>query len=58
LDEPLTDKRIERAFDVLSPEQIVMLREYLSPEIHFLPYAFQFEGQDAWFYESAFMGLN
>ena len=42
LDEPLTDIRIGRSFDELSPEQIGMLREYLSPEIHFLPYAFQF----------------
>lgn len=42
LDEPLTDNRINRSFEVLSPEQMGMLREYLSPEIHFLPYTFHF----------------
>lgn len=42
LDEPLTDERIDRSFEVLRPEQIVMLRNYLSPEIHFLPYALDF----------------
>jgi len=38
LDEPITDKRINRAEGILTPKQIGLLHMYLTPEINFLPY--------------------